>query len=131
MGKGLVIAHLPCSSVILRREAPKPALSEAEGNPALTGQKRDSSRPFAPRRSAQSDILCLQGEQIQGLERARGAHRAVIHQHVYETLTLLRQVNPGIPAGLDQVVAKALAKQSAQRYGSAGELTAALQQALR
>jgi serine/threonine-protein kinase len=51
-------------------------------------------------------------------------------KHVQETAPLLYQLNPAIPPAVDMVVRKAIAKQPADRYISAGELARALRAAI-
>jgi eukaryotic-like serine/threonine-protein kinase len=50
--------------------------------------------------------------------------------HVTGTVPSVRDVNPGLPSELDSVFAQALAKDPAQRYGSAAEFVAALRHSL-
>lgn len=50
---------------------------------------------------------------------------AQIAAHLYDPPPAVSKEQPGTPAGLDGVVAKALAKQPADRYATAGELAAA------
>ena len=50
--------------------------------------------------------------------------------HVTGDLPSICEVNPDAPCELDPVFAKALAKEPAQRYGSAGEFVAALRESL-
>lgn len=50
---------------------------------------------------------------------------AQIAAHLYDPPPAVSQVVPGIPAGLDDVLARALAKQPEDRYTTAGELAAA------
>ena len=59
-----------------------------------------------------------------------GSPLSILHQHVHETPPPL--TNPGrpIPPGVEEVILKALAKQPAARYASAGELAAELSTAL-
>ena len=51
---------------------------------------------------------------------------AVIHQHIYEPLPPIQQVNPGVPAPLAQVVHQALDKEPGRRYARAGDLAMAV-----
>lgn len=55
---------------------------------------------------------------------------AIVLKHVSEPLTPPRMINPNIPDPLERVVIKAMAKEPAQRYQTAGEMQRALQQAL-
>ena len=54
-----------------------------------------------------------------------------IYAHVHEPIPSARGEARGVPEQLDAIVAKAMAKRPEDRFGSAGELTAALGQAAR
>jgi serine/threonine protein kinase len=56
---------------------------------------------------------------------------AVVFKHVSEPLPPPRTVNPNVPEPLERVVIKAMAKDPAQRYQTAGEMENGLQAALR
>ena len=56
---------------------------------------------------------------------------ALVYQHVNAPLPLPSAVKPGLPAEVERVVLKALAKNPADRYGSAGDLLDAWRIALR
>lgn len=60
----------------------------------------------------------------------RDSPAAVMYAHLLETPPLPSRQNPAVPAQLDAVVAKALAKDPAGRYESCGELAAAARAAL-
>ncbi len=55
---------------------------------------------------------------------------AVIHDHIYTPLPLPTAVNPNLPAALERVLLKAMAKEPADRYDSALDLAAAVQDAV-
>lgn len=55
---------------------------------------------------------------------------AIAYQHLSEPVPPLRALNPEVPANLQAVVAKAMAKQPASRYRSAEEFQAALDEAV-
>ncbi|GCE02959.1 serine/threonine protein kinase [Dictyobacter aurantiacus] len=55
---------------------------------------------------------------------------AVITRHLQETLPLLHQAHPEIPAGVDAVIQKATAKDRTQRYASAHDMARALHAAI-
>ncbi len=50
----------------------------------------------------------------------------IIFKHIYEPLPSPRQYNPTLPAGIEQVIVKALAKDPTDRFSSAGEMAQAL-----
>ncbi len=52
---------------------------------------------------------------------------ALLYKHVHEKTPPLRQFAPDLPASIEGVVAKALAKEPAQRFRTAGEFAATLQ----
>ena len=60
-----------------------------------------------------------------------GSPLSILHQHVHETPPPLTSATRPIPPGVNEIVQKALAKNPAGRYASAGELTAELSKALR
>jgi serine/threonine protein kinase len=55
---------------------------------------------------------------------------SVIYAHVADPIPSARDEVPDVPEELDAIIAKAMAKRPEDRFGSAGELTAALGQAL-
>lgn len=55
---------------------------------------------------------------------------AIIHDHIYKPLPLPSQVNPEVPAAVERVLLKALAKAPEDRFQSAVELMAAFRQAV-
>ncbi len=50
----------------------------------------------------------------------------IIFKHIYEPLPLPRRHNPTLPVGVEQIIQKAMAKEPAERYNSAGEMAVAL-----
>jgi serine/threonine protein kinase len=55
---------------------------------------------------------------------------AVVFKHIYEPLPLPRDINPEIPETLERILLKALAKDPADRYQSAGEMAEALRESI-
>ena len=55
---------------------------------------------------------------------------AVLVQHMQEAPPAAREINPALPAGVEPVLTKALAKEPEQRYESAAAFVAALRRAL-
>ncbi|CAM3540145.1 protein kinase [Kibdelosporangium persicum] len=70
---------------------------------------------------------CLTGEKPYTSENAL----AVIFAHANEDPPKPSERRPGVPVGLDQVVATGMAKTPADRFATAGELAAAARQALK
>ena len=60
-----------------------------------------------------------------------GPPLSILHQHVHDTPPPLTTEGRPIPAGVEEVVQRALAKNPDARYGSAGELAEDLSRALR
>ena len=55
---------------------------------------------------------------------------AVVIKHITDPIPLPRQMNPNIPASVEQVLLKAMAKDRDHRFASAGEMAATLRQAV-
>lgn len=55
---------------------------------------------------------------------------AVVLKHITEPLPMPRAVNPAIPEPVERVILKALAKDSDDRYATAGEMVTALRRAM-
>ena len=75
-------------------------------------------------------LACVVYEMLAGEPPLRGANaRATMAKHVTETPRPLRMLRPDAPGPIEQVLARALAKDPTQRYSSASEFTTALEQA--
>jgi serine/threonine-protein kinase len=83
---------------------------------------------------ARSDVYstgCLLYELVTGVPPFQGdSPVAVAYQHVRENPVLPSARNPEVPRVVDSIVMKALAKNTANRYQSAGDMRADLQRAL-
>lgn len=55
---------------------------------------------------------------------------AIIYQHIHDPLPLPRRLNPQLPAAVEKVILKAMAKDPESRYPTAGDMVRALQQAI-
>ncbi len=71
-------------------------------------------------------------EMLTGRLPFQGTNQAtLLYQHLHDPPPPLRQWNPNIPAEVEQVVLKAMAKDPAERYQRAGEMIQELEQAAR
>jgi HEAT repeat protein/tRNA A-37 threonylcarbamoyl transferase component Bud32 len=61
---------------------------------------------------------------------SRGDHMSVMYQHVQGKARVPREINPGLPQGLSDLVAKAMAVDKSKRHQSMEELRAALERLL-
>jgi HEAT repeat protein/tRNA A-37 threonylcarbamoyl transferase component Bud32 len=61
---------------------------------------------------------------------SRGDHMSVMYQHVQGKARVPREINPGLPQGLSDLVAKAMAVDKSKRHQSMEELRAALERFL-
>jgi serine/threonine-protein kinase len=61
---------------------------------------------------------------------SRGDHMSVMYQHVQGKARVPREINPGLPQGLSDLVAKAMAVDKSKRHQSMEELRAALEHLL-
>jgi tetratricopeptide (TPR) repeat protein len=56
---------------------------------------------------------------------------AIIHNHIYTPLPLPRQINPEVPAEVEDVLLKALAKSPDERYSTVAEMIKDLREAIK
>jgi serine/threonine-protein kinase len=56
---------------------------------------------------------------------------AIVHDHIYSPLPLPTKVNPQVPAPVERVLLKALAKDRADRYTTASQMVEAFREAVR
>ncbi len=114
-------------------------ISLLDTDPNASGQLIGSPAYFAPEQirgmplSPQTDIYSLG---ILTYELLAGKHpfegtppQGMIYKHVAETLTALSEVRPGLPRGLDEVLNRATAKKSRERYSDALTFAQAFRQA--
>ena len=69
-------------------------------------------------------------EMVTGRPPFQGNTDAVLYQHVHEPPPPPRRLNPALPPVAERVILRALAKDPARRYRTAGELAAAFQRAV-
>ena len=100
----------------------------AVGTPAYMSPEQALGAPVDGRCDVYS-LGCLLYEMLSGAPPFTGASvQAVVARHVSDPVPSLRTVRATVPAGLERVVNKALAKAPADRFATAGEFAAALPQ---
>jgi serine/threonine protein kinase len=105
-----------------------------------TGQRMGTAEYMAPERirgravdgrADQYSLACLAFQLLTGsLPFEREEQMAVLYAHMSDPPPSLASRWPGLPAAADAVLAKAMAKEPQNRYGSCGEFAAALREAL-
>lgn len=97
------------------------------GTPDYTAPEQLASTAGASARTDQYALACVAFRMLSGtVPYPREDALATLYAHVHEPVPRLRQRRAGLPAALDAVLATAMAKDPAARYGSCGELAAAL-----
>jgi serine/threonine protein kinase len=136
----------PTSNVSAAGGAPAAASPDEalwrEGSSSLTrtGQLIGTTAYMAPEQirfsavDARTDVYAL-GVVLFEMLTGRSPFEAtsaisLLYQHLYQPAPDVRQFNPAIPASLAQVTARALAKAPEERFQSAEEMAAALEQLL-
>ena len=93
--------------------------------------ERFSNRPIDCRADVYS-LACLLHECLTGTRPFPGDDLpSLMYAHLYTSPPVSSRVVPGLPASLDAVVARGMAKQPEDRYESAGELATAAREALK
>ena len=75
-------------------------------------------------------LACVLYECLTGSPPYRGDQVSVMSAHLNQAIPQPSAVRPGIPAAFDQVIARGMAKNPAERYASCGDLSAAAYAAL-
>jgi serine/threonine-protein kinase len=100
------------------------------GTPDYAAPEQISGKPTGPR-ADQYALACVAFTALTGATPfARGTSLAVLWAHVYDSPPLVQARRRDLPAAVDSVLARALAKAPEERYQSCGEFTDALRAAL-
>jgi serine/threonine protein kinase len=100
------------------------------GTPDYSAPEQISGKAISPQ-TDQYALACVVFTTLTGaLPFARQESMAVLWAHMYEPPPSVTTRRPDLPAAVDRVLARALAKSPADRYGSCGEFIDALRGAL-
>ncbi|HEX9610817.1 MAG TPA: protein kinase [Gemmatimonadales bacterium] len=100
----------------------------AVGTPEYMSPEQASGEPTLGNPSDVYSLACVVYEMLAGEPPLRGAGaRATMAKHVTETPRPVRALRPEVPAGAEGALAKALAKDPAERFSSVAAFVAALQ----
>jgi serine/threonine-protein kinase len=100
----------------------------AVGTPEYMSPEQASGESNLGNSSDVYSLACVVYEMLAGEPPLRGAGaRATMAKHVTETPRPVRALRPEVPAGAEGALAKALAKDPAERFPSVAEFVAALQ----
>jgi serine/threonine protein kinase len=100
------------------------------GTPHFCAPEQISGRPTLPQ-TDQYALACVAFTMLTGkMPFARAEQSAVFWAHMYEPPPSAVSIRPSLPAAVDQVVSKALAKVPQNRFGTCGEFADSLRSAL-
>ena len=102
------------------------------GTPDYCPPEQIAGRPPVSAQSDQYSLACLAFQMLAGtVPYRRDETLATLFAHIQDSVPALTAFRPELPDALDSVLAKAMAKQPTDRYGSCGEFASALHEALR
>ena len=123
------VARATCGPGEVCRPASGPVTGAgiALGTPEYMSPEQASGEPDLDARSDVYSLACVVYEMLTGEPPFAGTStRVTLARQVTETPRPLRTVRPDVPAGIEAVLARALAKDPAHRYATVAELSAAL-----
>jgi hypothetical protein len=95
------------------------------GTPAYVAPEQLEGSPGGQRADVYS-LACVLYESLTGRPPFTGEMAAVMWAHLHAPPPAPSAIRPDLPSAVDQVIARGMAKNPASRYGSAGELAAAM-----
>jgi len=105
---------------------PVTAAGIALGTPEYMSPEQASGDRDADARSDIYSLACVVYEMLAGQPPFKGSARSTMVRHVTETPRPIRTLRPDAPPVVEAVLARALAKDPAHRYGTVAEFTTAL-----
>jgi serine/threonine protein kinase len=101
------------------------------GTPDYCAPEQISGRPPVSARTDQYSLACVVFRLLTGsVPYQRGETLATLFAHLQAPVPSPTSIRPGLPGAVDPVLAKAMAKEPTERYGSCGEFASALQEAV-
>ncbi len=100
------------------------------GTPAYMSPEQGLGQPIDHRTDVYSLGVVLYQMVVGEVPFQAETPMAVVIKHIHEPLPLPSQVRPGLPAAVERVILKGMAKNPDARYQSCGELAAALREAV-
>ncbi len=101
------------------------------GTPDYCAPEQIAGRPPVSARSDQYSLACVAFHMLTGtVPYPREESVATLFAHLHDPVPSPTSILPGLPGGVDSVLAKAMAKEPSQRYASCGDFASALRAAV-
>jgi serine/threonine protein kinase len=102
------------------------------GTPDYCAPEQIAGRPPVSARSDQYSLACVAFRMLTGtVPYQRDETLATLFAHLHDPVPSPTSIRPELPGAVDVVLAKAMAKEPAERYDSCGEFASALRDAVR